>query len=135
MSQDGIFINPRSGVPIFRQLVDQVRTLIVSGQLGPGEQLMAVRAFAEHLGVTPTTVSKAYGILEMEGLIERRRGLGMFVREDDPNAIAISRRKIVTELVTQAAVAARLIHLSVEEWQAIVTGVWRKVVGETEKKK
>jgi GntR family transcriptional regulator len=132
MVLQGLYINPRSGIPIFRQLVDQVRTLIVSGALKGGEQLTAVRALAEQLGVTPTTVSKAYGLLEVEGLIERRRGTGMFVREDDPTAIHESRKKIVTDEVTQAIMAARLIKLSRQEWDAIVDAVWTKVITDKE---
>lgn len=132
MTLDGLYLNLRSGVPLFRQMVDQIRTLIVSGELRPGEQLTSVRELAEQLSVTPTTVSKVFGLLETEGLIERRRGLGMFVREDDPHAVAVSRRKIVTDQVTQAVMAARLIHLSRSEWDAIVDTVWKKVITEEE---
>ena len=69
----------------------------------------------------------------MEGLIERRRGTGMFVREDDTHVIATSRRKIVTDQVTEAVMAARLIHLSRSEWDEIVDKVWRRVFADSEK--
>lgn len=132
MALDGLYLNLRSGVPLFRQMVDQIRTLIVSGVLRPGEQLTSVRYLAEQLAVTPATVSKVYGLLEMEGLIERRRGMGMFVCEDDPQAMTTSRRRIVTDQVTQAVMAARLIHLSRSEWDEIVDSVWNKVMAEGE---
>lgn len=65
--------------PIYRQLVDQVRRLVAGGQLAPGDTLPSVREVAQQLTVNPMTVSKAYGLLEIEGLLERRRGVGMTV--------------------------------------------------------
>ena len=70
----------RSGVPIYRQLEEQVRRGVLSGALAAGEKLPAVRDLAADLGVNPMTVSKAYSRLEMEGWVVRRRGVGLFVR-------------------------------------------------------
>ncbi|MBN2449727.1 MAG: GntR family transcriptional regulator [Lentisphaeria bacterium] len=70
---------PSSGVPIYRQVMDQVRALVLSGRLGGGELLPSVRAVALQLEVNPMTVSKAYSLLEAEGLVERVRGTGMRV--------------------------------------------------------
>ena len=67
--------------PIYRQLVEQVRRLVAGGQLAAGDSLPSVRELALALAVNPMTVSKAYGLLEMEGLLVRRRGLGMSVAE------------------------------------------------------
>lgn len=72
-------IVPGSTAPIYRQLVDQVRRLVAGGQLAPGDALPSVREVALQLAVNPMTVSKAYGLLELEGLLERRRGVGMLV--------------------------------------------------------
>ena len=72
-------INPSSGVPIYRQLMDQVRTLVNAGRLPAEEMLPSVRQIAEDLQVNPMTVSKAYSLLERDGVIERVRGQGMRV--------------------------------------------------------
>ncbi|MGH8219548.1 MAG: GntR family transcriptional regulator [Steroidobacteraceae bacterium] len=78
-------LRPTSGVPIYRQLVDQVRRLVTSGQLAPGTELPSVRDIAAEYTVNPTTISKAYSLLEGEGLLQRNRG--------KPMTIALIRQK------------------------------------------
>lgn len=68
-----------SGEPIYRQLVDQIRRLVASGQLRAGDELPSVRNVAQALAVNPMTVSKSYSLAEAAGILERRRGQGMFV--------------------------------------------------------
>ena len=72
-------IDHHSGQPIYRQVIDQIRRQVVAGQLRQGEQLPSVRDLAGQLRVNPMTISKAYSLLEMEGLLDRRRGVGLFV--------------------------------------------------------
>ena len=72
-------IQPASPEPIYRQITEQVRRLIAGGQLGAGDPLPSVRAFATAHAVNPMTVSKAYSLLESEGVLERLRGIGMAV--------------------------------------------------------
>lgn len=72
-------IQPQLATPIYRQVVEQVQRLVAGGQLGPGDELPSVRAVAERHAINPMTVSKAYSLLEAEGLLERRRGVGMVV--------------------------------------------------------
>lgn len=67
--------------PIYRQLSDQVRRFVAGGQLAAGDELPSVREVAQALAVNPMTVSKAYSLLEAEGVLARRRGLGMVVAE------------------------------------------------------
>src|SRR3954447_5029308 len=73
-------VAPTSGVPIYRQLADQVRARVLGGRLAVGAFLPSVRQVAEHLQVNPMTVSKAYSLLEREGVVELVRGQGMRVR-------------------------------------------------------
>jgi GntR family transcriptional regulator len=70
-------VNPSSGVPICRQLMDQVRAMIVSGQLVAGDLLPSVRLLPDERSINMMTVSKAWNRLEAEGLLERERGTGM----------------------------------------------------------
>jgi GntR family transcriptional regulator len=72
-------LNSKSGVPIYRQIQDQVRYGIASGLLTPGEQLPTVRSLAVELAVNPNTVIKAYSELEREGVLTTEQGSGTFV--------------------------------------------------------
>ena len=71
--------NPSSGVPIYLQLMEQVKHAIETGALRPGDQLPGIRPLAEELVMNPNTVAKAYRELEHEGVIELRHGAGAFV--------------------------------------------------------
>ena len=73
--------NPALGVPIYLQLMEQVKHAIETGALRPGEQLPGIRPLAEELVMNPNTVAKAYRELEHEGVIELRHGAGAFVAE------------------------------------------------------
>ena len=75
-------VDPRSGVPIYVQLVEGLRHALTVGTLRPGERLPTVRALAEELAVAPNTVVKAYNELQRAGLIESRPGVGTVVAGD-----------------------------------------------------
>jgi GntR family transcriptional regulator len=75
-------LDPKSGVPIYRQIEDQVRYGIASGLLTPGEQLPTVRALAVELSVNPNTVIKAYTELERNGIVTSEQGSGTFVSSE-----------------------------------------------------
>lgn len=86
-----IEVDPRSGVPIYVQLVEQVRHAIEVGGLGPGERLPTVRWLAEDLAIAPNTIVKAYGELRRMGLVESRPGVGTVVA-DGVGEVARERR-------------------------------------------
>ncbi len=79
MDPSTLIIRPAAPEPIYRQIVEQLRRLISSGQLAAGEELPSVRDVAGQHAINPMTVSRAYSQLEAEGLLERRRGKGMVV--------------------------------------------------------
>jgi GntR family transcriptional regulator len=85
-------LDPHSSVPIYQQLIDQVRRLVASGLLAPGAELPSVREMAQEHTVHPMTISKAYSLLEAEGLLERRRGKPMAVAALKKNQSSISAR-------------------------------------------
>ena len=72
-------IDPKGGVPIYRQIIEHMRRQIMTGQMVAGDRLEQVRNLAARLKVNPMTVSKAYSLLEQEGLVQRKRGVGLFV--------------------------------------------------------
>jgi GntR family transcriptional regulator len=87
-----IVVNPSSGVPVYRQLMDQVRFHIASGLLKPGDELPSTRALSSQLGVNPMTISKAYSYLERDGVVERRPGRPLVVKALTEKAIQESKR-------------------------------------------
>jgi GntR family transcriptional regulator len=93
--------NPASGVPVYLQLIEQVKHAIDIGALRPGDQLPAIRRVAEDLVINPNTVAKAYRELEHEGVIELRQGSGAFVSENG-RASRVARVK-TAQPVLQAA--------------------------------
>lgn len=92
-----IDIDARSGVPIYVQLVGQVRHAVEVGGLGPGEKLPTVRGLAEELAIAPNTIVKAYNELQREGLVESRPGVGTVVAEGVAEVAAGRRREAVFE--------------------------------------
>lgn len=75
-----IAVDPHSGVPVYRQLMDQIKFHVASGLLKPGDELPSTRSLSSDLGVNPMTISKAYSFLEKEGVVERRPGRPLVVR-------------------------------------------------------
>lgn len=115
-------INPSSGVPIYRQLMDQVRTLVKTDRLNAEEMLPSVRQIAEELEVNPMTVSKAYSLLERDGIIERVRGQGMRVLAPaKPRSGVKERQQSLLPLLEQVAAQAFQLGLTGEQVIAALT--------------
>jgi len=75
-----IIVDPNSGVPVYRQLMDQIKFHIAGGMLKPGNPLPSTRALSSQLGVNPMTISKAYSYLLLENVVERRPGRPLVVK-------------------------------------------------------
>jgi GntR family transcriptional regulator len=97
--------------PIYRQLVEQVRRLSAGGQLRPGDEMPSVREIAQALALNPMTVSKAYSLLEMEGVLARRRGLGMVVAARSAPAEKADIVDLLRPTLERAALEARQLEL------------------------
>jgi len=110
-------VAPTSGVPIYKQLVDQIRARVAGGNLSAGQFLPSVRQVADHLQVNPMTVSKAYSLLEKDGIVELVRGQGMRVNPPGSAANGKARKQAILPLLQQVAEAAR--HLSLTTDQVI----------------
>ena len=109
-------IHPSSGVPIYRQLMDQTQTLIATGRLAEDAMLPSVRQIAEELQINPMTVSKAYSLLERDGVIERLRGQGMRVKAPERALRAVKdRREMLLPLLKQVAAQAYQLGLTREQ--------------------
>ena len=90
-----------SGMPIYRQIIDQIRFGIASGQLKLGEQLPTVRALAVELKVNLNTVSKAYKELEIKNILETQQGTGTFISKTDRVVLEKEREDKLKEICTQ----------------------------------
>jgi len=110
-----IELSVRDGVPIYRQIVNQVRYLIASGQLAMGEELPPIRTLAEQLAVTPNTIVKAYDALQTEGLLVKRQGAGTYVSELASPIRKSEQRKILTQRADALLAEARQFNFSYEE--------------------
>ena len=97
-------VHPSSGVPIYRQLMDQVQALVAGGKLVTGDTIPSVRQMAADLGVNMMTVSKAYAKLEAVGVLERSRGKGMVVAESRQEGSVAQRQEQMQPLADQAVI-------------------------------
>jgi GntR family transcriptional regulator len=114
-------VDPRSGVPLYTQLIDQVKRSIAVGALAPGERLPTVKQLAVDLTINPNTVARAYRDLERDGVIETSPGRGSFVREGDR---AHTRQTVVdvAEVALEAAIRdARSIGVDRAALDALLT--------------
>lgn len=104
-----------SGVPVFRQIVEQVRFHIASGLLRPGDELPSTRSLSAELSVNPMTVSKAYNQLEREGLLERRPGLPLVVRSLRAGSPHVERLEHLRTALAPAVTAARQLGIAPDD--------------------
>ncbi len=110
-----IRVHPGSGVPIYRQILDQIRGQIARRVLAPGDRLPSVRDLARTLAANQNTILKVYDQLAAEGLVECRQGDGTFVAESGAPLKRSECRKRVRETLGQAAVQASLFGISSSE--------------------
>ena len=127
-------IDHHSGVPIYRQVIEQIRQQIMAGQLSEREQLMSVRELAWQLRVNPMTISKAYSLLEVEGLAERRRGVGLFVARLRKDKKAQTKAKILEEILRKAAAMAVQFDIPEEKAAEMLAKLYRKYNSRTRSK-
>lgn len=102
-----ISIDHHNGIPVFRQIIDQVKFHVVSGLLAPGDALPSTRALSAQLGLNPMTVSKAYSLLEAGGLVERRRGRPLTVKPVQARVMHAEKLAQLKPQITQLATMVR----------------------------
>ena len=111
-----ITINLTDGVPIYRQIINQVKYLVASRLLLPGEELPPIRTLALQLKVTPNTIVKAYGELEISGIIQKRQGSGTFVSEGRPQPVALrERRRVIEQRIDSLLAEAHQLNFTTDD--------------------
>src|SRR6188768_1930235 len=110
-----IRISTADGLPIYQQIVNQVKYLVASGRLAAGNELPPIRALAEQLVVNPNTVARAYRELETAGVVEKRRTAGTYVSDARSPLARRERVKILTERIDALLAEARQLNLGTDE--------------------
>jgi GntR family transcriptional regulator len=110
-----IHITTSDGLPIYLQIVNQVKYLVASGRLEPGEELPPIRVLAERLSINPNTVARAYRELEAEGVVEKRRTAGTYVADARPRLNRRERVRILTERIDALLAEARQLGIDVQD--------------------
>jgi GntR family transcriptional regulator len=94
-------IDLKSGVPFYRQIIEQVKFAIARGDLQPGDQLPTVRQLAVDLSINPNTVIRAYRELELGGVLETHQGSGTFVGNEKPEVDELERQRMLDQILTE----------------------------------
>ena len=108
-------LDPRSGVPVYRQLIDQVKAGIASGKLTTGDQLPTVRQLAVDLTINPNTVLRAYRELELGGLLETQQGTGTFITEKKVRHDQAERSRQLSQIVGEVLARAGAAGFTAQE--------------------
>jgi GntR family transcriptional regulator len=110
-----IRISPNDGVPIYLQIVNQVKYLVAAGRLAPGDELPPIRTLAEQLVINPNTVARAYRELEVAGVVEKRGTTGTFVSAAGSPLARRERVRILTERIDALLAEARQLGFDADE--------------------
>jgi GntR family transcriptional regulator len=129
-----IDIDVHGGVPIYRQVIEQVRRLIMTGQMVEGDQVESVNKLSTRLKVNPMTISKAYSFLVQEGLLERRRGVGLFVARLETKTKKDIKSSVLGEALRKAASLAVQMDISQEEATSLFGEHFHEIKAQKERK-
>ena len=110
-----IHITTSDGVPIYLQVVNQVKYLVAAGRLKAGEELPPIRTLAEKLVVNPNTIARAYRELEVSGIVEKRRTAGTYVTDQGSPLARSERTKIISDRIDQLLAEAGHMDVSLED--------------------
>jgi GntR family transcriptional regulator len=111
----GFRLDPQSGVPVYRQIIDQVLGGIASGRLQVGDQLPTVRQVAVDLAINPNTVVRAYRELEIRGTLETQQGTGTFIAQKEAPRDAAEQSRVLAQIVGEFVARAGAAGFTVEQ--------------------
>jgi GntR family transcriptional regulator len=110
-----IHISSSDGVPIYLQIVNQIKYLVAAGRLASGEELPPIRVLAEQLVINPNTVARAYRELEAAGIVEKRRTAGTYVSDQGSPLARRERMKILSQRVDALLAEAQQMDISIDD--------------------
>lgn len=120
-------LDQHSGVPVYRQLIDQVQAATATGQLRSGDQLPTIRGVAVDLAINPNTVSRAYREMELRGMLDTQQGTGTFIAEKPVERSGAERRRQMAQLVTEFVARAGASGFTVGDLQEALHELSRDV--------
>jgi GntR family transcriptional regulator len=115
-----IQIDTKSGVPFYRQIIEQVKFAIARGDIAPGDQLPTVRQLAVELEINPNTVIRAYRELEIEKVLETQQGSGTYVGQKRPEIDVLERKRMLDQILTDLLARASSYGFTLDE---VLTGL------------
>jgi GntR family transcriptional regulator len=115
-----IHIATNDGVPIYLQIVNQIKYAVASGRLGTGDELPPIRVLAERLLINPNTVARAYRELEMAGIVEKRRTAGTYVSDQGSPLARRERMKILSQRIDALLAEARQMDVGQDELMKLI---------------
>ncbi len=115
-----LHISLDDGVPIYLQIVNQIKYLVASGRLGPGDELPPIRVLAEQLLINPNTVARAYRELETAGILTKRRGAGTYVSDKGSPLTRRERARILEGRADALLVEAQQLNFDLEELTQLI---------------
>lgn len=128
-----ITIDKHGGVPIYRQLMDQLKEQIMTGRLPEGTQLESVAVLSQQLKINPMTISKAYSSMVQDGLLERRTGVGLFVNKIRSDTRHRATHSMLAGAINNVVNLALQMHLSEEEALRLLGETYRKTARRSDK--
>ncbi len=108
-------LDPKSGVPYYKQVILQVEMAIADGRLTTGDQLPTVRSLAVDLKINPNTISRAYREMEIRGIVNTQQGTGTFISEKEIEISAVEREKILASLVRDFVIKANSYGIDMDQ--------------------
>jgi GntR family transcriptional regulator len=123
----------KSGIPVYRQIMDQVTAGIAAGILAPGDQLPTVRQLAVDLSVNPNTVTRAYRELEIRGVLDTQQGSGTYISSQEMKFDGVERERVLSQLVTEFVARAGSAGFTVNELDDHLRELYASSFGKKEK--
>ena len=108
-------LDPKSGVPYYRQIILQAEMAIASGRFSTGDQLPTVRSLAVDLKVNPNTVARAYSEMEIRGIVNTQQGTGTFISDKKIELSEVERERVLSEIARSIITKANSYGFSIEE--------------------
>lgn len=124
---DRMRIIQNSGVPIYQQIAEQMKTDILSGKMKQGEYLPSIRSLAKELKISVITTMKAYELLESEGLVTAAQGKGFYVNAQDSEMLREQHLRRVEDALQEAIAAAKIARMTEEELQEMLCALMHVV--------
>ena len=123
-------IDPDSGTPIYLQIIDELKTAVLSGRYRDGDRVLPVRELAVQLRVNPNTVAKAYRLMQDEGLLVSRPGGGTFIAVPEAFSLRREREEAIAAQLGRLVAKAKAFDLGPERLRELLDDAWERPAGD-----